>query len=305
MAVGFARDFVGQGRDAARVQRRLPAGKARHRKVETPPEKMHRADLAEIAGAERLQHAGHRDACPEEARHGIGIVGSLGAVLGERNCVRDFVRPAVQFRRPAERANEVQRACMEGGDRHRLERKSGRAAVGGLSDHLMVDQVEAELDAARSIRHQPGREAARIGIERRVPRMVHPGRAGQPIFADDLAIEMQRRTGLAPGAVRDVGPFFPVCAFIWLACLRWSLTDRPSPPLRPGHHNRRARIRQRSRPVRAIDCPNGSRPFWSATSCAACSTRGNPDRFHDGRVIFPGPPPTGRRNSARPSDYGR
>src|SRR3546814_8066471 len=49
-------DVVGQPRNATRVQRRRPAGEARHREIEAAPEEVDGADLAEIPGAEALQH---------------------------------------------------------------------------------------------------------------------------------------------------------------------------------------------------------------------------------------------------------
>ena len=98
----------------------------------------------------------------EKACHGLGIVGSLGLVLLEEHRVRDFIRQAIQLRRAAERTNKVEDARMEVGDRHGVEGKAGSASIGGHSDHRMVDQVENELDPARSIRNEPGRQASSI-----------------------------------------------------------------------------------------------------------------------------------------------
>lgn len=42
---------------------------------------------------------------------------------------------------------------MKEGDRHRLKREPGNASIGCSSDHLMVDQIEAQFDPAWSIWH--------------------------------------------------------------------------------------------------------------------------------------------------------
>ena len=208
VTVGFASDLVRQGRNATRVQGRSPARKARHREVEASPEEVHRADLAEIAGAEGLEHGRHRYGCPEEAR--------------SRHRHRRAARPGP---RRTEWRPGFHSACRcNSGVPPRVRTRSTRAhgrrrptsARAEIeqcvrrwpSDHLMVDQVEAQLDPARSIRDEPGREAASIGIEGRVPRMVHPRRAGKPIFPYDLGIKMQRGTGTAPRTIRNVRPPF-------------------------------------------------------------------------------------------------
>ena len=75
--IGLAGDRVGQMRHAAGMARRAAAGKARHREIEAAPEEMHRARLAEKAGAELLEHAVGIDQDLQEAPHRIGIVGGM------------------------------------------------------------------------------------------------------------------------------------------------------------------------------------------------------------------------------------
>src|SRR5580692_9130600 len=74
MRIGFAGDCVGKMRHAAGMARRAAARKARDREIETAPEEMHRASLAEKAGAELLEHPIDADENPEEAADGVGIV---------------------------------------------------------------------------------------------------------------------------------------------------------------------------------------------------------------------------------------
>src|SRR5664279_568004 len=70
----------------------------------------------------------------------------------------------------------------------------------------MIDEVEIDLKAARSIRDRRGGEAARCDIQRDVPGMVQPRRPDQTDLADDLGPQMQRRIGLAPRRARQFRP---------------------------------------------------------------------------------------------------
>ena len=62
------------------------------------------------------------------------------------------------------------------------------------------------LNSSGLSQHKRSREAARIDVKRRMPGMVDPGCAGEPVLADDLRIEVQRGAGLAPRSVGNVGP---------------------------------------------------------------------------------------------------
>ena len=59
-------DRVGQMRHTAGMARRATAREARHRQIETAPEEMHRARLAEEAGAELLEDAVAHEAYSHE-----------------------------------------------------------------------------------------------------------------------------------------------------------------------------------------------------------------------------------------------
>jgi hypothetical protein len=70
----------------------------------------------------------------------------------------------------------------------------------------MVEEIEGDLHVTWPIRNERGREPTRVDVERRVPGMVYPRRLSEPIFADDLRVEMQCGACLAPRFVRDIGP---------------------------------------------------------------------------------------------------
>ena len=75
MRIGFAGDRIGQIRHTAGMARRATAREARHREIETAPEEMHRACLAEKAGAELLEDAVAVDEDLQEAPDGVaGLV---------------------------------------------------------------------------------------------------------------------------------------------------------------------------------------------------------------------------------------
>src|SRR5918912_3878677 len=97
----------------------------------------------------------------------------------------------MEVRRAAERTDEIEKAPVKLGDGHRAEGKVRPAPVGGGSGDPVVEEIEADFDAARAVGNERGREAARIDVERRVPGMVDPGRASEPILADDLRVEVQ------------------------------------------------------------------------------------------------------------------
>ena len=61
MKISLAHDRVREIGNAARVQRRAAAGKSRHREIETTPKEMHRAALADKAGAKSLSTRSTRD----------------------------------------------------------------------------------------------------------------------------------------------------------------------------------------------------------------------------------------------------
>ncbi len=101
LAIGFARDPVGQPRNTARMLRRRPAREARDGKIEAAPPEVDRARLAREARAEALEHRHHRREGGAQSISGIAVVIARRLVLGERNGVRNLVRHSVEVRRQA------------------------------------------------------------------------------------------------------------------------------------------------------------------------------------------------------------
>src|SRR5882672_469829 len=124
-------DRIGQMRHAARMARRATAREARYRQIETAPEEMHRACLAEEAGAELLEDAVGIDEDLQEAPDGVGIVGSVRGVFGEFYRIGQLVRCLVDGNGYTESAKRGKRGGVEACDGMIRQRKVPLRAVAG------------------------------------------------------------------------------------------------------------------------------------------------------------------------------
>ena len=104
---------------------------------------------------------------------------------------------------------------MKLGNRHWDKGKLRASPVGSGASHGMIEKIETDLHSARTVGNERTREPAGIDVERGLPGVINPGRAGKPIFANDLRVEMQRRARFAPRLVRDIWPrgAHVVCSF--------------------------------------------------------------------------------------------
>ena len=129
MAVSLTRDRVGQCRNAAGMPRSASAGKPRHGEIEAAPEEMHRAHFAKISGTKALEDLVNGHEGLKKVRDRSGRIGPLGAILHKRDRIGNFVGPPVKVRGTAERTDQIAKALVKLGDRHRGEREPRRSPV--------------------------------------------------------------------------------------------------------------------------------------------------------------------------------
>src|SRR6185295_12149811 len=159
-------DRVGQMWHAAGMTRRAAAGEARHREIETAPKEMHRARLAEKAGAELFEDAVAVDEDLQETSDGLGVVGGMRAVQREPHRIGQFVWHLVYGNSNAEFGKRGKCGGVEAGDRMTRQRKVPMRAVAGRDAQAMVDEIEIDLEGSRTVRHRRRRQSARRDIER-------------------------------------------------------------------------------------------------------------------------------------------
>src|SRR5437588_11598577 len=104
-------------RHAAGMARRAAAGEPCYREIKTAPEEMHRARLAEEAGAEFFEHPVGVQKYLEEPSHRVRIVGRVVSVLRELGRLRQFVRHLVDRNSNAEFAERGHDGPIETRDR--------------------------------------------------------------------------------------------------------------------------------------------------------------------------------------------
>src|SRR5262249_52679781 len=114
--IGLARNGVGQMRDATWMAWRDTAGESRHGEIKTAPEEMHRARLAEEAGAELFEHAVAVDEDLQEALYRHRIVGGMRGVLREARRLRQLVRHVVDSKLNAQLSQRCQDIGVEARD---------------------------------------------------------------------------------------------------------------------------------------------------------------------------------------------
>ena len=190
-------------RHAAGMARRAPPGKARHRQIETAPEKMHRARFADKAVRKCFNT---RSALTGSARNACTASASYEAWrVSCENGIGSGIRWACCR---SSRPGRVRRAPPSPRRRNR-HRSSGqrdcRCAVAGRTSRWSM-----KSKSIWNVRSPSGigpvvRPRAR-DIERHVPGMIEPGRERQPDLADDLRPQVQRRIGVAPRRGRQFRP---------------------------------------------------------------------------------------------------
>src|SRR5690606_1414793 len=98
-----------------------PPRKACDGEIETAPEQMHGAGLAEKRRAESIEDPVDRHQGLMEALHRVAVIGPVAMVFGERYRIGYLVRFSTERRRAAEIRNQLNEAVMELRDGRWLE----------------------------------------------------------------------------------------------------------------------------------------------------------------------------------------
>jgi hypothetical protein len=188
------------------MKRGAPARKPRHREIETAPEEMNRACLAEKAAAKELEDAIGLDERAPEAMRGGGVVTSMCVILRKADGIGHLVRQLVDRRFDSDLLQKIHHMAVEIGHRLRLQRHASLFTATGAQNELVTDEVEFDPEDFATDRYRRRAQPACGDIERNLPSVIEPRRQHQPDFADDLRPEVERRGGFAPRGTGQIGP---------------------------------------------------------------------------------------------------
>ena len=128
-------------------------------------------------------------------------------IVGERHRILDLIGLAVELRWQAVPVEHRDQPLVERGDAAGVERHLLARLVAGPQHHRVAAQVEGQGEgAAIPGRGRQGRVAARIGLERDVPAMIHPRRMGDANLAEHLRGEVKHGEGLMITLKFELGP---------------------------------------------------------------------------------------------------
>jgi hypothetical protein len=128
------------------------------------------------------------------------------AIFRERDRVRDLARYTVDRDRDADAGEKVDDLPVELRHGLRGERERPNVSAARAGDEPVLDEVELDLEDLVAGRHRRGGKAARADVERHLPAVVQPRREREAHLADDLRPELERRRGVAPPRVGELGP---------------------------------------------------------------------------------------------------
>ena len=135
------------GGGAVRPEKRVTA------RSKLPPKEMHRACLADEAGAKFIHHAiGLQQGQPEFLRVDR-IILRMGAVAVEWDRILDFTRHGPDVDVDAETLEALHELIIEVGDCLRFERNVLATAIAGLDDQLVIDEVKDDIERPPGIGH--------------------------------------------------------------------------------------------------------------------------------------------------------
>jgi hypothetical protein len=199
--VGFFCDFVCSGTLGRAFARKTGRGH-----VETSPEKMHRAGLADESAAKFLEYGIHGYQNPPKAICITGLVTRVSHVLIEANGIRYFDGHRPDFYIEPQGAQHFHELAIKSGDRAMVKRDGASGAAAGSDIEAVVDEVETDFKISAGAGNRGGGEASRGNVERDFPPVVDQGALRQANFSDDLRPHMQGGAGVFPLREGERGP---------------------------------------------------------------------------------------------------
>ena len=174
-------------RRTARMRRRRASREPGHRQIETAPEEVDGADLADEASPELMEHAvALHQAAPEPVDRLAVIAGVFDVLIEGRVEARHLDRHRPHPRRQPELVEVGHELVVEVGHGPRLELHRPPLPVVGGDAETMVLEVEVDLEGAVAVRDRRRGEAGGRHVQRHVPPVVHHRRVGHADLADDL-----------------------------------------------------------------------------------------------------------------------
>jgi hypothetical protein len=110
---------------------------------------MHRARLADKAGAELLEHPVGTDENLEEAPHGIGVIGRMLRIPRKADGIGQFVRHFMDGDVNADVGERRQDLRIKARDGMSRQRELARGAAAPRNAQEVVDEIEFDLEVPR------------------------------------------------------------------------------------------------------------------------------------------------------------
>ena len=185
MRVGFACNQIGPW-----TFRGAPSRKAGHRQVETPPEKMDRAALAQKRGAELLKDLVYLRQDAPEAVSVDGVVGGMDLIFITVNGIANFAGQGVDGDLDAQGLQAGHKLLVKSGDRPGDQWERFAGSIAGENEEVVFDEVKIDGKGAPLIGNGRRCQPTRGDIQRDMPPMVHRRTRLHSDLANDLCPQM-------------------------------------------------------------------------------------------------------------------
>ena len=159
--------------------------------IEGTPEEMHRTCLPEESTFEPCQGAVGVQQHVKESLSELGIVRSVATIVQERDRRVDLNGYRPYLHGNSQGLEHAHVFSIKVRYRLRSQRDAARCAVARVHDQPMVDEIELDVEGARSVRDRRRDQSARADVQRHVPPVILRRCQGKSRFPDDLHPHVQ------------------------------------------------------------------------------------------------------------------